>query len=537
MLKYGLDGLPQSYPFSYEKEIIDAYLRKGGLPEEKIREGCPREWPDVERNQANEDNPAPQSQIGDFRDRVGNSDSSSQRRDPRVFSAALSDYLSSDVSPPALSFPEAGPRKSVAFSRDKRINVGILVSGGIAPGVNAVLSGLMKRQVLYADFGGWACRILMYREGFKALTSYTGSDKVFRSYSGAPRDRQQLENDLDALGALTDTGGSYLPTARSDVLLPTKLDERDKKLEDAVRSLKSDGIDILYIIGGDGSMKVAHAIQTYAKRIHERLAVVAIPKTMDNDVLWVWQSFGFPSAVQWAKDAIMQLYTEAQSNPRLCVVQLFGSDSGFVVSHAALASGVCDYALIPEVEFDLEEVTSHMLELLQSRRDNLESPYGIVLTSETSFPKNATKYVEIPELALSDQEKKAVISYETSGRRIYGQTPPDLRNASLKIISGYLRKRIRELGDDYWNDYRVFTSEPRHLIRSVRPSVADIIFGERLGSLAVDAAMAGYKDCMVSQWLTEFVLVPLKLVVLGRKRIPTEGIFWRSVMAKTGQEQ
>jgi hypothetical protein len=62
-----------------------------------------------------------------------------------------------------------------------------------------------------------------------------------------------------------------------------------------------------------------------------------------------------------------------------------------------------------------------------------------------------------------------------------------------------------------------------------------VIFGERLGTLAVDNAMAGYRDFIVSQWLTEFVLVPLDLIVLGRKRVPIDGIFWKSVRAKTGQ--
>ena len=74
-------------------------------------------------------------------------------------------------------------------------------------------------------------------------------------------------------------------------------------------------------------------------------------------------------------------------------------------------------------------------------------------------------------------------------------------------------------------------------MRSISPSCSDIIFGQRLGMLAVDNAMAGYTDFMISQWLTEYVLVPLKLVTLGRKRIPPKGIFWRSVLDKTGQPE
>ena len=81
----------------------------------------------------------------------------------------------------------------------------------------------------------------------------------------------------------------------------------------------------------------------------------------------------------------------------------------------------------------------------------------------------------------------------------------------------------------------IFTNEPRHQIRSMEPSVSDIAYGIRLGTMAVDMAMAGYTDCMISQWLTEYVTVTLKLVVLGRKQMPREGIFWKTVISRTGQ--
>ena len=67
------------------------------------------------------------------------------------------------------------------------------------------------------------------------------------------------------------------------------------------------------------------------------------------------------------------------------------------------------------------------------------------------------------------------------------------------------------------------------------PNINDVAFGIRLGTMAVDMALGGYTDCMVSQWLTEYVAVPLKLVVLGRKQMPKEGIFWKTVITKTGQ--
>jgi 6-phosphofructokinase len=141
------------------------------------------------------------------------------------------------------------------------------------------------------------------------------------------------------------------------------------------------------------------------------------------------------------------------------------------------------------------------------------------------------------DLHLTNDEVKAVESFVHQGGRVHGQTPDELRSAALKIVAESLELAIRskQKAPEFWGKYRVFTNEPRHLIRAIPPSSADVASGERLGILAVDGAMAGYTDFMVSQWLTEYVFVPLKLVVLGRKRVPPEGIFWRTVLANTGQ--
>ena len=122
--------------------------------------------------------------------------------------------------------------------------------------------------------------------------------------------------------------------------------------------------------------------------------------------------------------------------------------------------------------------------------------------------------------------------FVANGRRVVGQTPDPLRTGGLKIVTRVLETKIKDIGHTS-EGFRVFTNEPRHLVRTTPPSVSDLIFGQRLGTLAVDNAMAGYTDFMISQWLTEYVLVPLELVVLGRKRLPPDGIFWKSVQAST----
>ena len=188
----------------------------------------------------------------------------------------------------------------------------------------------------------------------------------------------------------------------------------------------------------------------------------------------------------------------------------------------------------------MEEIFQHVKGKLMERysnRANNESPFAIVVMAETALPADAGSYYKDPIVGLSDDEKREVENFLRQGRQVRGQTPDELRTAGLKIVSKLLQKKIQsEIDPDwYWKDFRVITNEPRHLIRSIPPSVNDVIFGERLGTLAVDNAMAGYTDFMVSQWLTEFVLVPLQLVVLGRKKVSKDGIFWKSVVSKTGQ--
>lgn len=427
---------------------------------------------------------------------------------------------------PALSFPEAGPREILRYpspGHPHLLKVGILVSGGIAPGINAVISGIVNRHWLYArppvpqrgantPYAPYKVEIYGYLEGFKALARGSGNHQLL-----TPEDVRDKAH----------RGGSILGTSRLPELLEPSRDKRIDTIQEIIQALAADRIEILYVIGGDGSMRAAHAIWTIArqKRPDLNLSVIAIPKTMDNDILWVWQSFGFLSAVEKAKEAILNLQTEVKSNPRLCVIQLFGSDSGFVVAQAVLASGGCDYALIPEVGFTLKTLCNHIKAILIKRYRKEQRPYAIIVMSETAIPRDVEKYID--SVKLTDEESEAIQKFTGIGQqsagyglkwRVQGQTPDELRTAGLKIVARVLQDEIRLIpGDEeYWSNFRAFTNEPRHLIRAIPPSVSDVIFGQRLGTLAVDNAMAGYTDFMVSHWLTEYVLVPLKLVVLGR---------------------
>jgi len=558
------DDLPLNpHLFSYEKDITAFFLSQARLDRlkdltakdaeerkrvrQKILEGCPQEWPSVVRwSDGSTINRLSTDEVGIWRDSNAHVLTTALVND-QTFAGSAQEIAALRK----LSFPEAGPRAELFFPRGHRqLNVAILVSGGIAPGINAVIDGIVQRHWLYAEAHGYkkGLTILGLRNGFRSFDNVAQNHFLLAAssqhYIGNQR-RLETSNHVNE-------GGSILGTSRVDELIG--LENREEALRNVVSLLAASKVDILYVIGGDGSMKAAHALWSIARAAQPRaahpLSVIAVPKTMDNDILWVWQSFGFLSAVEKAREVIEQLNTEVTSNPRLCIAQLFGSDSGFVVSHAVLASGTghCDLALIPEVEFSMDHIADYLLRKISERNEYL--PRALVVLAETAIPVDAMRYVGAegtePEidLGLSGDEKAAIRGFQAmrdEKQRIQGQTNDFLRTAGLKIVSRGLERLLSERGAKTdggatdWSKLRVFTNEPRHLLRAIPPSCSDIIIGHRLGTLAVDNAMAGYTDCMISQWLTEYVLVPLELVVLGRKRIPDGGIFWKSVLAKTGQ--
>ena len=197
---------------------------------------------------------------------------------------------------------------------------------------------------------------------------------------------------------------------------------------------------------------------------------------MDNDILWVWQPFGFVPAVEKAREGIDHPSTEVLSNPRLCVIQLFGSDSGFAVSHAVLASrtGICDAALIPVSPHSMEDLAEHMWQKMDRRMmlGNKGIPYGLVVLAETAIPTDALEFIGNPSIGLSDQEKEAVREFcaeRAKERHIQGQTDDALRTAGLKIVSRDLYELLRERAVQQdlpqWDILRMFTSESRRLLR------------------------------------------------------------------------
>jgi 6-phosphofructokinase 1 len=567
------DDLPTNpHLFSYEKDIIhfftavlergaDLYQKADNQAEERLRQkyrrkiadGCPVQWPEVV-------NLARTPDVQLYPNRLCQDD-----RDPAmVAAAALDTYLPHGRH---IVLPEARPSRSILFpiAGHGPLRVAIVVMGGIAPGINAVIDGIVQRHWNYQRTHSQTLTIHGYKNGLHGILH------AEPPYSLVPDKFHPWQMNAEMTLSTSEhanRGGSILGTSRLESLLPEEglanEEMRLNRLTSIVQFLNGQHVDILYMIGGDGTMRAAHALRSIAVQMRgDRklpLSIVGVPKTMDNDILWVWQSFGFMSAVEKSREFIQHLQTEVASNPRLCVLQLFGSDSGFVVSHAVLASsaGHCDVALIPEVEFSLLGLAARLEQAMKDREHHI--PSGMVVMAETAIPVDARWYLDdidlpigLPEsargdvnavrgaLELGQSERAAILKFDDlrlADRRIQGQTDDVLRRAGMRLVMQGLEAILHRRGtyrNVRFDELRMLRNEPRHLVRAIPPSTSDIIMGQRLGTLAVDNAMAGYTDFMISQWLTEYVLVPLKLVVLGRKRIPEQGIFWQSVLAKTGQ--
>lgn len=398
------------------------------------------------------------------------------------------------------SFLEAGPRKLLYHSPES-VRAAIVTTGGIAPGLNCVVHSIVDRH--------WNT----YR-----VNESQGGDVfgIYESFLGA----SDLENNMGRLTPFDtenwlDKGGSILGIRRYRDEKREKLPTGEKRrllAQDIAKQLRLKHIHILYVIGGDGTLGVAHEIAKVAKNV----SVVGIPKTMDNDVMWVWQSFGFRTAVEKATEVINTLNAEAESTRRVCLIELFGAESGFVAANASLASGHVDLVLIPEefqplttqsCERALNIYLDYLKERVQTPRRREENPHAVVVLAE-----GVAKILKSKNVKLDGK-------------------PIDAANFPVQLKK-HLKGNVRDGAD---REVEVFDNQPRHNIRAIPANSQDQIYCERLGALAVDNALAGYTDFMISQWMTEYVLVPLEIVQDRHKRIPPAGIFWKQVVSSTGQ--
>lgn len=432
----------------------------------------------------------------------------------------IKQYLNRNQAPP--SFLEAGPREYLYFD-PKNVQVGIVTPGGTAPGLNTVIHCIVNMH-MHPLLYGTRNKVYGFLGGFRGL---------------AKSDYEPLTPDKTK--NWIHKGGTELFTSRGN-----------QDISIMVKSLQDLGVNILYVVGGDGSLTAAHLI---AKKIEEEdikvrgknIVVAGVPKTMDNDILWVWHSFGFDTAVEEATKAINAIHDDTKATERICLMQLFGRDAGFVAAHAGLASGQADVVLVPEIEFHIDPLLDYIEEVVTRKN------YALIVVAEGAGPKEYT------EEYIHERLKSEGFDREVPNYRAHPRVSEALAEGKLTFLKDRFderfvkgspngRRPFREERRPFREGrHRVFVSQPRHLIRAVPPGSVDQIYCQRLADLVVHNALAGFTDFMISQWLTEYVLVPLKLVAeqvdptdpSGKKRqtkkIPPGGIFWTTVISSTGQ--
>jgi len=237
-----------------------------------------------------------------------------------------------------------------------------------------------------------------------------------------------------------------------------------------------------------------------------RTAVVGIPKTIDNDIPYIDQSFGFQTAFAEATKSIRSAHVEAKASPHgVGLVKLMGRHSGFIACYASLAEPDANYVLIPEVPFALDGPQG-LLEHLLGRVKR--SGHAVIVVAEGAGQEL---------IAASDTGQDA------SGNR------------KLHDVGLFLRTRITEHFAAAGTELNLKYIDPSYAIRSVEANPFDAVYCLRLAQHAVHAAMAGRTSMVVGRWRGRYVHIPMALAVSSRNQVAPDGDLWLSVLEATGQ--
>jgi len=386
----------------------------------------------------------------------------------------VTDALESGKTP--ITIERSGPRETLFFQPEKA-KCAIVTCGGLCPGLNDVIRGLV--MTLYYSYGVRDIYGIPY--GFEGFIDRHGH--TIRKLT--PEDVSDIHNH----------GGTLLGTSRGP-----------QSPAEMVDKLVSLGIDILFVIGGDGTLRGAHAIVEEVTRRGLRIAVVGIPKTIDNDLEYTDKSFGFETAFAEAVRAVRSAHNEARGHPNgLGIVKLMGRDSGFIAAFAAIADNRVNYVLIPECPFELGG-NNGLLAHLEKRLDG--RGHAVIVVAEGAGQ----------DLMQGDASAK-----DASGNVRYGD------------IGLFLKDRIQAHFKGLGRNLTIKYIDPSYVIRSVPASPQDAIFCLRLAQHAVHAAMAGKTDMVVGRWHGHHVNLPIGVVTMRRRKVSLQGDLWLSVLEATGQ--
>lgn len=375
-----------------------------------------------------------------------------------------------------LLLESAGPRKNIYFN-PTHTHAAIVTCGGICPGLNNVIRAIV--------------RSLWYRYEVRRISG------IQFGYQGLLNNSPYPVIDLtpDVVDDIQEKGGTILGSARGG----------GKEVEQIVDSLQRMNINILFTIGGDGTLRGARDISHEIEKRGLKISIVGIPKTIDNDLQFIDASFGFQTAVDLAVQPVRGAHTEAKNSINgVGLVKVMGRESGFIAAATALAQSDVNFCLIPESKFDIcgpNGLLEHLKVRLQKRK------HAVILVAEGAGQDL------LEETGLED----------ASG------------NKKLSDIGIFLKEKIKEYFKKEGIECNVKYIDPSYIIRSAPASPYDAIYCARLGAYATHAAMAGKTNLIISMVNNKYVHVPIDNVVKNRKHIDIEGSLWRDVLENTRQ--
>jgi 6-phosphofructokinase 1 len=370
----------------------------------------------------------------------------------------------------------AGPREWLFFKPAETV-AAIITCGGLCPGINNVIRALTMQLVW--QYG--VRQVLGIRYGLAGMVP------------GGP---EPMTLTPDLVRDIHERGGSLLGTSRGPQDVSAMVD-----------FLVGYHVQVLFMIGGDGTARAALAIAQEIQRRGLAIAVIALPKTIDNDLLYVEKTFGFETAFSLATQAIRAAHEEALSVPNgVGLVKLMGRHSGYITTLAALAEGNANFVLIPEVPFDVEGpngLLCHLDRRLRARR------HAVIVVAEGAGQ----------HLPAMQQEQQRLGRDESGNQRL-----ADIGRYLRQLIETHLGVRVRYL-------------DPSYLIRAAPAVPSDAVFCLQLAQHAVHAGMSGRTAMLVGLWNNHFVHVPLTAVTRGIKRVDPCGPLWLSLLQATGQPE
>lgn len=371
-------------------------------------------------------------------------------------------------------FEKAGPRGKLFF-QPSYTRAAIVTCGGLCPGLNSVIRSAYRQLWLYG-----VREVLGIRYGYAGLNPANGFEPV------------RLDDDM--VDDIHRDGGTILGSSRGSQPVPVMLD-----------TLERMGVNILLTIGGDGTQKGAHAIAVEALKRKLPLAVVGIPKTIDNDILYTRRTFGFTTAVDRARDVLSSAHHEARSyHNGIALVRLMGRDSGFIAAVATLASQEVNFALVPEVPF------------------RLDGPNGFLAALESRIHRKRHALIAVAEGAGQDLVAGLGERKDASGNVVH----EDVGLILKEKIAAYFKEKGVAINLKYM--------DPSYFIRSAPANSEDAWLCDQYARHAVHAALTGRTDVLIGYWNT-FIHVPMLMATAYRRKIDQESLLWSSVLSSTGQ--